>query len=203
MCHDDSAATVTFEVVFSESSSDILFEYADTVFGDDCYFQDAGSYATVGVQVSPWVGTMWSVNRPVAVSGSALLFTLGSSTPPNNPYPNIISVSPSSVPLDGPAFTMTVNGTGFVPQSVVTFLFDQPTTYVSSTQLTAEIPAQSIAQVFGSTYVSVTNPAPRRRTIQPVHSSDFYRSSDHCFHSSNIRDGWIFQLHPGDQWHRV
>lgn len=58
LCHNDSAATVTFEVVFSESSSDILFEYANTSFGDYCYFQDAGYYATVGVQVSPTIGTM-------------------------------------------------------------------------------------------------------------------------------------------------
>jgi subtilisin family serine protease len=161
LCHNDSAATVSFEVVFSESSSDVLFEYADTVFGDYCYFQDAGFYATVGVQVSPTVGTMWSVNSSVIVSSSALLWTIGSSTPPNNSSPTITSVSPTTVPLDGPSYTLTVNGTGFGPTSVVTFnLYDQPTTYVSSSQLTAEIPAQSIAQVISSTYVWVTNPAP-------------------------------------------
>jgi subtilisin family serine protease len=169
LCHTDSAATVTFEVVFSESSSDILFEYADTDFGDYCYFQDAGFYATVGVQVSPTVGTMWSVNSSVIVSGSALLWTIGNSSLPNNPAPTVTSVSPTTVPLDGPSYTLTVNGTGFVPTSVVTFnLYDQPTTYVSSTELTAQIPAQSIAQVISSTYVWVTNPAPGG-TIQPGH----------------------------------
>lgn len=65
------------------------------------------------------------------------------------------------MPLDGPAYTLTVNGTGFVPTSVVNFeLYDQPTTYVSSTQLTAQIPAQAIAQVISSTEVWVTNPPP-------------------------------------------
>ncbi len=161
VCHNDSAATVTFEVVFSESTSNILFEYADTVFGDYCYFQDAGAQATVGVQVSPTVGTMWTVNDPVIVSGSALLWTIGSSTPPNNPVPTVISLSPSSVPINSPSFTLTVNGTGFVPTSAVNFnLFNQPTTYVSSTQLTAEIPAGAIAQVVSSTYVWVKNPPP-------------------------------------------
>ena len=161
ICHNDSAATVTFEVVFSENSSDILFEYADTTFGDYCYFQDAGSRAAVGVQVSPTVGTMWAYNDPVLVSGSALLWTIGNTTPPNNPVPNITSLSPSSAPINGPAFTLTVNGTGFVPTSSVTFnLYGQPTTYVSSTRLTAEIPAESIAQSGTSTYVWVTNPAP-------------------------------------------
>jgi hypothetical protein len=161
LCHNDSAATVTFEVVFSESSSNILFEYADTVFGDSCYFQDAGYYATVGVQVSPTVGTMWSINSSVIVSGSALLWTVGNGTPPNNPSPTVTSVSPGTFPLDGPSYTLTVNGTGFVPTSEVYFqLYPQPTTYVGSTELTAEIPAQSIAQVISSTYVWVTNPAP-------------------------------------------
>jgi hypothetical protein len=161
VCHNDSAATVTFEVVFSENSSDILFEYADTIFGDYCYFQDAGSYATVGVQVSPTVGTMWTFGDPVLVSGTALLWTIGNTTPPNNPVPNITSLSPPSVPINGPAFTLTVNGTGFVPTSSVVFnLYNQPTTYVSSTQLTAEIPAESIAQSGTSTYVWVDNPAP-------------------------------------------
>ncbi|MGA2344841.1 MAG: FG-GAP-like repeat-containing protein, partial [Candidatus Sulfotelmatobacter sp.] len=161
LCHSDSAATVTFEVVFSESSSNILFEYADTVFGDNCYFQDAGSYATVGVQLAPTVGTMWSLNDPVIVNGSALLWTIGTSTPPNNPSPTITSLSPTSAPIDSPSFTLTVNGTGFVPTSAVNFeLYNQPTTYVSSTQLTAEIPAAAIAQVVSSTYVWVDNPAP-------------------------------------------
>ncbi|HEV3307081.1 MAG TPA: FG-GAP-like repeat-containing protein [Candidatus Sulfotelmatobacter sp.] len=161
LCHDDSAATVTFEVVFSESSGNILFQYADTVFGDYCYFQDAGGRATVGVQVSPTVGTMWTVNDPVIVSGSALLWTVGNNSLPENPVPNVSSLSPPSVPIGSSSFNLTVNGTGFVPTSAVTFsLFEQPTTYVSSTKLTAEIPAGSIAQAGASTYVWVTNPAP-------------------------------------------
>jgi hypothetical protein len=162
LCHDDASATVTFEVVFSESSSNVLFEYANSSFGGYCYFQAAGSYATVGVQVSPTVGTMWSVNNPVIVSGSALLWTIGSSTPPINPVPTITSLSPASVPINGPAFTLTVNGTGFVPTSAVNFdLYDRPTTYVSSTQLTAQIPAEAIAQngLF-SIPVWVDNPPP-------------------------------------------
>jgi subtilisin family serine protease len=169
VCHSDAAATVTFEVVFSESSSDILFQYADTSFGDYCYFQDAGAFSTVGVQVSPTVGTMWSVNDSVLVSGTALVWKVGSVAPPTNPVPNITSLSPSSAPIGGPAFTLTVNGTGFLPTSSVTFnLFKQPTTYVSSTRLTAEIPAKAIAQSGTSTYVWVNNPAPGGGQSQAV-----------------------------------
>jgi subtilisin family serine protease len=89
LCHSNASAVVSFEVVFSESSSNVLFEYADTTFGDYCYFQDAGAQATVGIQVSPSIGTMWTINDPVIVSGSALLWRLGKSTPPNNPVPTI------------------------------------------------------------------------------------------------------------------
>jgi hypothetical protein len=161
ICHDDASAVVTFEVIFSESSGNVLFEYADTTFGDNCSFEDAGAEATVGIQVSPSVGTMWTVNDPVIVSGSALLWTIGSSSSTNNPVPSITSVSPSSATEDGPSFMLTVSGTGFVPTSSVVFdLYERPTTYVSSTQLTAQIPASAIA--FSEVYPSVwvTNPAP-------------------------------------------
>lgn len=162
LCHSDASASITFEVIFSESSGDILFEYADTSFGDYCYFQDAGARATVGIQVSPSIGKMWTVNDPVISSGSALLWTVGNNIPPNNPLPIITSLSPSSAPVGGPAFTLTVNGTGFVPTSAVNFdLYDRPTTFVSSTQLKAEIPASAIGpNVAPSTYVSVVNPPP-------------------------------------------
>jgi FG-GAP-like repeat len=162
VCHSDSSATITFEVIFSESSSNILFEYADTTFGDYCFFQDAGAQATVGVQVSPSVGTMWTVNDPVIVSASALLWTIGNNGPPPNPVPTITTVSPPTVQVGGPAFTLTVNGTGFVPTSAVNFdLYNRPTTYVSSTRLTAEIPASAIGpEVAPSTYIWVQNPPP-------------------------------------------
>jgi subtilisin family serine protease len=161
-CHSDSSATVTFEVVFSESKSSVLFEYANTTFGDSCSFQDAGGQATVGVQVSPKVGAMWSINDPVIINGSALLWTLGNSGSPNNPVPTITSISPATAPIGGQAFTLTVNGSGFIPTSAVNFfLYDRPTTYISSTQLKAEIPAEAIApNAAPSVYVYVDNPTP-------------------------------------------
>jgi len=161
LCHSDSAATVTFEVVFYESNSNILFQYSDTVFGDYCYFQDAGTYATVGVQISPTVGTMWTFYDPVIVSGSALLWTPGTFGSTNNPVPSLTSMMPTTVPVNSGPFTLTVKGSGFIPTSAVYFnLHAQPTTYVSETELTAQIPADQIAQVVSSTYVWVQNPSP-------------------------------------------
>src|SRR2546425_725627 len=52
VCRSDAAATVTFQVVFPEGNSNVQFNYADTVFGDACAFQDYGQAATVGIQNS-------------------------------------------------------------------------------------------------------------------------------------------------------
>jgi hypothetical protein len=58
------------------------------------------------------------------------------------------------------AFTLTVNGTGFVNGSAVRWnAGDRVTTFVSSTQLTAAIPATDIA-VAGTAQVTVFNPVP-------------------------------------------
>ncbi|PYO55452.1 MAG: hypothetical protein DMD83_19570, partial [Candidatus Rokuibacteriota bacterium] len=75
-CNSDSTATVKFQVVFFESSSNILFNYADTVFGGGCGFADYGAAATVGVQVSPTRGTQFSFNAPRLSASTALLWTL-------------------------------------------------------------------------------------------------------------------------------
>jgi hypothetical protein len=78
----------------------------------------------------------------------------------NNPAPTVTSLSPSSATAGGAAFTLTVNGTGFVSTSVVKFNgAAKTTTFVSATQLTAAITAADIATA-GTATVTVTNPAP-------------------------------------------
>jgi len=79
-------------------------------------------------------------------------------TPVNNLVPTISSLSPINTPAGTP-FILTVNGTNFLPMSVVTFAGSpQPTTFVSSTQLTASIPGQS-ASTGGPASVAVSNSA--------------------------------------------
>ena len=78
----------------------------------------------------------------------------------NNPAPTITSLNPNSVTVGGAAFTLTVNGTGFLNSSTVWWNGAQRTTqFVSSTQLTASIPATDIASA-GTANVVVQNPAP-------------------------------------------
>ncbi|MGO9619516.1 MAG: putative Ig domain-containing protein [Bryobacteraceae bacterium] len=60
--------------------------------------------------------------------------------------PAVTSLSPSSATAGGPAFTLTVNGSGFVSGAVVDWNGSAlATTYVSATQLTAQVPASLIA----------------------------------------------------------
>src|SRR6516165_11425860 len=78
----------------------------------------------------------------------------------NTAVPSLTSLSPTGWIAGGAAFTLTVNGTGFISSSVVNFNGSpKTTTYVSSTQLTAMITAADISAA-GSPSVTVTNPAP-------------------------------------------
>jgi 6-phosphogluconolactonase (cycloisomerase 2 family) len=87
-------------------------------------------------------------------TSNAVILTIG----PVETQPVVSSISPTSATGGGAAFTLTVNGSGFVQGSQVSFNMNNvPTTLVSSTQLTASIPASAIAMV-GYPQVIVTNP---------------------------------------------
>lgn len=87
---------------------------------------------------------------------------------PLNPPPAITTISPSTAAAGGMAFTLTINGANFVAASMVSFGGTAPTTtFVSTTQLTAAIPAAAIATV-GTAGVIVTNPAPGGGTSNAV-----------------------------------
>src|SRR5215470_4606498 len=65
---------------------------------------------------------------------------------PANPAATISSLSPTNILAGGPAFTLTVNGANFVSGAVVQWKgSDRPTSFLSSTQLTAAITASDIA----------------------------------------------------------
>jgi hypothetical protein len=73
--------------------------------------------------------------------------------------PTVSSLSPTSAPADGAAFTLTVNGTNFDSGSTVKWGSTAlATTYVSATKLTAAVPANLIATA-GSVVITVTTSA--------------------------------------------
>ena len=72
--------------------------------------------------------------------------------------PVLSSLNPSAANAGGPAFTLTVNGSNFLSNSTVRWNgVNRTTTFVSSSQLTAAIPATDIATA-GTASVTVVNP---------------------------------------------
>ena len=129
----------------------------------------APDIATVTLGLSRWwrrlvtLGTVSLVFLAGCGGGSK---SLGNQPPP--PTPTITTISPNSAAASGAAFTLTINGTNFVASSMVNFGGAAPTaTFVNSTQLTAAIPAASIAST-GMLAVTVTNPAPGGGTSKAI-----------------------------------
>jgi hypothetical protein len=72
--------------------------------------------------------------------------------------PNVSALAPNSVTAGSPSFVLTVNGTNFNTNAAVNWNGTaQTTSQVSTNQLTATIPAASIATA-GTVMVTVTNP---------------------------------------------
>jgi len=77
-----------------------------------------------------------------------------------NGVPTLTSLSPSRTGAGTGAFSLTVNGTNFVPASEVRWNgVVRPTTFVSGTQLRAAIAATDVAAI-GTAQVTVFSPAP-------------------------------------------
>src|SRR5271168_517625 len=77
-----------------------------------------------------------------------------------NPVPLIDQpLSPASVPLHSPGFTLTVNGAGFAAGAAIYWNGSiRPTTAVSGTSLQTQISAGDVANP-GTVWVTVGNPA--------------------------------------------
>ena len=120
----------------------------------------AGASCDISVSFLPTVqGTR---SGEVTISSSAVGSPHGVSLSSTgiNPLPALSSLSPSQTTVGGPGFTLTVDGSNFVSNSVVRWSGrDQPTMLVSGTQLIAAIPAAVIATA-GEAQVTVSNPAP-------------------------------------------
>jgi YVTN family beta-propeller protein len=79
-----------------------------------------------------------------------------------NPLPRIESVSPKTFPVGVDSVTITVTGSGFVPSSVVTLnTLNLPTTFISTTQLKAEMSAAIFEQIVQMHSVRANSVRPR------------------------------------------
>jgi hypothetical protein len=96
-----------------------------------------------------------SVTNPVAGGGSAE-FTINATS---NALPSLTSLNPSSILAGSSAFILTVNGDNFVTASTIEWNGTAlPTTYLSGTQLEAQIPESDVTST-GFADVAVLNPA--------------------------------------------
>ncbi|HMZ20891.1 MAG TPA: CARDB domain-containing protein [Blastocatellia bacterium] len=94
--------------------------------------------------------------EPGGGTSAALPFTIL----PSNPVPAISAINPNSATAGGAAFTMTVTGTKFINGSKVLWSGKElATTFVSGSQLTAQVTAAEIATA-STAQVTVFNPPP-------------------------------------------
>jgi len=99
-------------------------------------------------------------NLVVAISGVTTPVTVPLQGTGGNPIPTITTLTPANIYANSPTTTITMNGTGFLSSTVASIQsVSLLTTYVSSTQIKAQIPASYLTQP-GIDYVTVTNPAP-------------------------------------------
>jgi hypothetical protein len=102
-----------------------------------------------------------TVSNPPMGGGvsNPLLFAINTPNLPN-PLPAISSMWPAIGGAGGPAFTLSIAGSNFVPASTVQWNGTaRPTTFVNSTQLMAAIAAGDIGTA-GTAQVTVFNPPP-------------------------------------------
>ncbi len=97
----------------------------------------------------------------VSVQQGVYSLMIISTIPPKNPVPFVNQpLIPDTASPGELAFTLTVNGTGFVSGATIDFNGTAlATTFVSSRQLTATVPATDIASP-GTAAITVVNPAP-------------------------------------------
>jgi len=160
----------------------------------------AADIATAGTYtVTVVIGTTASTN--------SLKFTVTAPAP----VPVITSISPNDMPAEGSAFTLTVNGTGFIKGSSGSVILWNttalPTTFISTTSLTASVPAAKIANA-GSASITVKNgsgPASNAITFTitaeayaPIAMGFFDKNGNPGATSGNITCAWKASSH--DYW---
>lgn len=159
-------ATPTFSLAAGTYSSSQTVTISDTTSGATIYYTADGSTPTssstrytTAITVSA-TETLQAIAAAASYSTSALASATYTISIPTNSVPAISGISPTFTKAGGSAFTLTVNGAGFIASSTIywgnTAL---ATTYVNATQLTAQIPATDIAAP-GTIAITAVTPAP-------------------------------------------
>jgi hypothetical protein len=152
---------VTFQAILQldtgSTPGNILFNYISINTNDK---NSNGATATVGIKDAGNQGpnrnlVSYDSTNPLVGNGEAIQFTWIIPTP----QPTITSLSPASVPEQSLAQLVTVNGTNFENTAVVQVNgTGLSTTFVSSSELQATLPASDFTEEGASLNVTVFNP---------------------------------------------
>ena len=151
----DSASTITRTAVLSTQT-------CGGTAGTGTLSSTPSSCSAVTSGVMTYTAMQYSYGEAIkiCVASTGVTSALSNTITVNNPVPTTTSISPTSKTLGDAQFTLTVNGTNFVSNSVVNFSGSaRSTTYVNSTQLTAIIPATDLLSA-GAFNITVFNSTP-------------------------------------------
>ena len=120
------------------------------------------SYCTTTMVFTPSAMGVRSASLAININGVATPTSVPLSGTGGNPVPVVTSISPANLYVGSSTVTVTITGTGFISSSLVyvgSSTVPVPTTYVSATNLKAQVTAEYLSQP--TTYqLYVTNPPP-------------------------------------------
>jgi len=138
-----------FEIALPSGAVTVIHSFHADQFGGDIYS---------GVAEGP-DGNLYGACRFTDPNGYGAMYSIALGLPAT---PALTTLSPSTYPVGSSTFTLTLTGSHFVSGDTVTWAGSPlTTTYVSSTTLTAVVPASDLA-VAGSFNVAVNNPTNSR-----------------------------------------
>jgi len=139
-------------IIYPTALSATQLDATSTVPGTFAYTPAAGTVFSAGTQTLSVTFTPNDTTDYTTATATVQLTI-------DNPAPVISSLSPAIASAGGGTFMLTVNGSGFIANSILYWGTTAMTTTGSATQLTVQIPAADVASA-GIYNITVQNPAP-------------------------------------------
>jgi len=152
-----SAISITSTTITGTNSTNFAFD------GYSCVGTiSAGQTCQMAMTFTPSAIGSATASLVIAETGVTAAITIPLQGTGGNPIPTITSLSPASVYVNSPTTTITFNGSGFLASSLVYLQSNPtplPTTFVSATQIKAQIPDTDLSNE-GQLSLYVTSPPP-------------------------------------------